>query len=286
MAHKNKSGEVIAYSAIMRDISDKLRSLDYQKALNAELEGTVKELERSNSDLDDFAYIASHDLRSPLRGIENLSRWILEDHENKLSQRSRDDMEKLQGRVLRLNNLLESLLQYSRAGRLQQDIGNVNFKELIAEIVDVLAPPEAYKVTVNAEVETLSTKRSPFKTVLMNLIGNAIKHRINDTGNVHIDLKIVNEWAHVNVMDDGEGIPEKHHERIFGMFKTLKSRDKKESSGMGLAIVKKIVEREGGKIRVRNNTGQGVSFSFEWPLHVSKNKGLLLVKKSEPQVLQ
>ena len=286
MTHKNAYGSTIAYSAIMRDISDKIRSIDYQKALNSQLEETVRELERSNSDLDDFAYIASHDLRSPLRGIENLSRWILEDQDTKLSQRSSADMEKLQGRVHRLNNLLESLLQYSRAGRLEQDIGIINFRNLVAEIVDFLAPPKEYKVIITSEVEVLSIKCSPFKTVLMNLIGNAMKHRVSDQGMVSISLKANQDWLKISVSDDGEGIPKKHHERIFGMFKTLKSRDKKESSGMGLAIVKKIVEREGGKITVKNNDVQGVCFTFDWPMHASVGKNSLPLSKNEINTLQ
>ncbi|MFK7827281.1 MAG: ATP-binding protein [Oligoflexales bacterium] len=286
ITHKNAYGSNIAYSAILRDISDKIRNIDHQKALNSRLEDTIKELERSNSDLDDFAYIASHDLRSPLRGIDNLSRWVLEDQDNKLSRRSKEDMEKLQGRVQRLNNLLESLLQYSRAGRLEQDIGIINFREMVTEIVDFLSPPKEYTFSISTDMKVISIKHSPFKTVLMNLIGNAIKHRISDQGKVSIYLLAEKEWLRISVSDDGEGIPEKHHERIFGMFKTLKSRDRKESSGMGLAIVKKIVEREGGKIQVRNNKPSGVCFTFEWPVHANISETLAPTKNNEIGLLQ
>ena len=265
MIHRDIDGRIIAFSAIMRDISDKLRNIDYQKALNLQLEHTVKELERSNSDLDHFTYIAGHDLRSPLRGIENLSRWILEDKGNTLSQRSKEDMVKLQDRARKLHKLLEGLLRYSRVDRLEQSIGSVSPHSFIGEIIDFIAPPDGYKVEVSSVVETISIKCAPFKTVLMNLIGNAVKHRTSDQGKVEVHVKEDNDWIRIHVSDDGEGIPEKHHKRIFEMFKTLKSPDNDESSGIGLAIVKKVVEREGGKISVKNNAGAGVTFSLDWP---------------------
>ena len=223
------------------------------------------DLERTNRELDAFAYVASHDLKAPLRAIDNLSSWIVEDAGEVLPDLSRQHLEKLQQRVMRMDKLIDNLLQYSRAGRINHENEQVACQTLIQEIIDLLAPENGFRVTIEGKMPVLETDRVPLRQVLMNLIGNAIKHHDRSDGQVKVSVRDSGTAVKFLVEDDGPGIPAQFHERIFAMFQTLRPRDEVEGSGMGLALVKKIVETRGGRIEVASTPGCGSSFRFTWP---------------------
>jgi signal transduction histidine kinase len=223
------------------------------------------DLERSNRELDEFAYVASHDLRSPLQGIKNLAKWIEEDNAGVLHEQSLRHLRQMQQRVARLERLLDDLLQYSRAGRVFGELVEVDTRELIRETVGLLAPPSAFRVDLQGDMPTFVTAKVPLEQVFRNLINNAIKHHDRPDGRLEISCRENGAYYAFAVADDGPGIPPESQDQIFRMFETLKPRDAVEGSGMGLAIIKKIVESLGGRVGVESEPGQGARFWFTWP---------------------
>jgi PAS domain S-box-containing protein len=234
-----------------------------------ELRRQAQELARSDQELDDFAYIASHDLKTPLRGIENLSKWISEDSAEALSEASREHLRKLRQRIARLDRLLDDLLQYSRAGQQLGDVMPVQTGPLVRSVVELLTLPEGFVVTVDDNMPWLTTYKTPLELVFRNLIDNAVKHHDRTGGRIEVSAANQGRLVEFTIRDDGPGIPTEYHDLIFRMFQTLKPRDEVEGSGIGLAVVKKVVERQGGRVTVKPHNGRGTVFRFTWPNSVS-----------------
>ena len=227
---------------------------------------TITQLERRNKELDQFAYVVSHDLKAPLRGIESASRWIEEDMGQALPDNIREFLLLMRTRVHRMENLITGILDLARVGRTAQDQERVNLRELLTEILDSLAPPAGFRLELPGYLPTLITHRVQLQQVFTNLISNAIKYHDHPaTGTVQISAQEDQHYYTFTVADDGPGIAPEYHERIFVIFQTLTDRDTLESTGVGLAIVKKIIERQGGTIHVESAEGQGAIFTFTWP---------------------
>jgi PAS domain S-box-containing protein len=258
--------------AIIRDVTErqqteaKLQSRATELAqLNLSLATTNSLLHERNRELDQFAYVASHDLKAPLRAIANLSEWIEEDLNTQLPPENQMQMQLLRARVQRMDALIDGLLEYSRAGRVKIPTETVDLKALIVEVVDLLSPPPSFQVEIASEIPTLMARRILLKQVLSNLIDNAIKHHPRSDGQIKITVEEQEDEYQFSISDDGEGIDPLYHEKIFVIFQTLQARDDYESTGVGLSIVRKIVEAEGGSVRVESQLGQGTIFSFTWP---------------------
>ncbi len=240
-------------------------SRSYQRK-SEELAENVERLKVSNQDLEQFAYAASHDLKSPLRSIDNLAEWIEGDLKAVMSDENKKQMTLLRNRVCRLEALLEGLLQYSRVGRQSATIEFVDLQSIVDEIVDLLDLPASFTVDVVTELPQMYTAKAPLHQVLTNLVGNAIKHHDRDEGRVEISVKDLGDFVEIAVTDDGPGIEEEYHDRIFQLYQTLKPRDKVEGSGLGLTMVSKQVEAQDGTITVESTKGQrGTTFRFTWP---------------------
>lgn len=247
------------FAGTIRDISER-------KAREAQLIKRGEELEESNRQLDEFAYVASHDLRAPLRAIDNLASWITEDASDELNEESKRHLALLGQRVHRMDRLLDELLQYSRVGRVQHEAETVDTQELTREIADLFPLPEGFSIDIDPDMPALFTLKVPLEQVLRNLIGNAIKHHDKADGRVRVSATQNGQTCRFTVRDDGPGIPAKYHDKVFKMFQSLQPRDQVESTGMGLALVKKIVENQGGEIQVISEEGQrGATFEFTWP---------------------
>ena len=229
------------------------------------------ELERSNRELDQFAYVASHDLKAPLRAIALLAEWITEDATPVLSPASLAHLVKLNGRVRRLDKLLDDLLDYSRAGRTHDEPELVDTRQLVKSTIELLNLPPGFTVLLPDAMPVLVTECVPLEAVFRNLIQNACKHhdrpeqgRVTITATeLHTDQGDAILFA---VADDGPGIPPEYHDRVFTLFQTLQPRDQVEGSGIGLSIVKKTVESRGGAVRLESQPGSGATFYFTWPL--------------------
>jgi len=224
-----------------------------------------QQLERSNRDLEDFAYIASHDLKTPLSGIKSAALWLEEDLHD-LSDETRKLLRLMRSRINRMETLLDDLLTFSRVGRTDTAVSETKLAEIFDSIVEVLNPPEHIHVRVKGELPVIVTAGAQLEQVLRNLINNAIKHHDKQNGEVVLSANRVGDFVEFIVRDDGPGILPQFHEKIFQLFQTLKRRDEVESTGMGLTIVKKLVERQNCRIAVHSEgNGTGTEFRFRWP---------------------
>jgi signal transduction histidine kinase/CheY-like chemotaxis protein len=222
-------------------------------------------LEDRNQELDDFSHVASHDLQAPLRGISNLAEWLVSDLEGKLPIENQQQLHLIQSRVIQMNTLINGLLRYARVGRENIDYVTIDLSDLIAEVVDLLDPPPGFKIQFPLNLPTIETQVLLLKQVLSNLIGNAIKYHDHPNGKVEILVEDYESCLHFKVIDDGLGIAPENHKKIFNIFQTLVSREDLKGTGIGLTIVKKIVESRGGTVWVESELGKGSTFSFTWP---------------------
>ena len=229
------------------------------------------ELERSNQELDQFAYVASHDLKAPLRVIDNASRWLEEDLAAKLTEEDRENMVLLRSRVRRMEKLLDDLLAYSRLGKSGESGYRevVQVSEIVDDVVALLSPPSSIELKIAPQFADIHACRMPLQLVLYNLVNNAIKHHDRDSGTIELEADVHADHYSFTVRDDGPGIPPEYREAIFEMFHTLKPRDQVEGSGMGLALVKKAVENLGGQVWVHCEGERGAAFHFTWPRYES-----------------
>ncbi|HEY9645173.1 MAG TPA: ATP-binding protein [Chroococcidiopsis sp.] len=266
------------FIAIIRDVTERQQVEAMLKKRAEELTHlslmmvkTNATLEERNRELDQFAYVASHDLKAPLRAIANLSEWLEEDLMDRLPDTSKYQMQLLRGRVHRLEALINGLLEYSRVGRIQTPTELVNVEMLLVEVIDSLNPPPSCTIKIAPDMPTLHTQRLPLRQVFANLISNAIQH--GNRPDIHIWIRVSDRPSdyEFTVTDNGQGIAPDYHHKIFVIFQTLEARDTKESTGIGLAIVKKIVEGAGGTITLDSQLNQGATFRFTWPKYPSED---------------
>jgi light-regulated signal transduction histidine kinase (bacteriophytochrome) len=235
---------------------------------NSRLSLATNSLEKRNQELDDFACIASHDLQAPLRGISNLTDWLAEDLKDLLPLENQQQLDLIKSQVLQMSALLKGLLRFARVGREHIDVDMVDLGQLLAEVVEAIAPPPNFQVYFPTDVPTLTTQSLLLRQVFANLIDNAIKYHDRPDGKIEIlATKRENLWE-FTVVDDGPGIAPEHQKKIFSIFQTLTGQAGKgqtvKGSGVGLAIVQKIVESQGGSIWVESSLGKGSAFSFTW----------------------
>jgi PAS domain S-box-containing protein len=249
--HRAASGEVLGVLSLAIDTTDR--------------QAIQQELARSNRDLEQFAYVASHDLKAPLRAIEILVEWLQEDLRNFIGGEVQENLGLLRGRTARLHRLLDDLLAYSRAGRKPGAVADIDSRLLVEDLFVLLAPAETMTMTADYSLPVLHAHHAPLEQVLRNLINNAIKHHPTGKGSIRVYAQDKVDEVMFAVEDDGAGIPQEFSEKIFQMFQTLKPRDEIEGSGMGLAIVKRIVELQGGRIWFHGGPGGcGTVFKFTW----------------------
>lgn len=227
----------------------------------------TEELELKNKELDQFAYIVSHDLKAPLRGINNLSLFIEEDLGNNLDESIKENFEMMRGRVKRMELLINGILDYSRAGRVKQVVETFELKPMLDELVNSLSVDEKFKIIIPKDLPSITAERISFEQIFTNYISNGIKYNNNSEPTIIVSYKVNNDMYEFCVADNGEGIDEQFHEKVFVIFQTLQSRDTYESTGVGLAIVKKIVEDKGGKVWIESEKGKGAKFYFSWPIN-------------------
>lgn len=194
-----------------------------------------------------------------------MATWIEEDCGNKLDLLSRKNLQLLRERTRRMSGMIDGLLQYARAGRVNMEVEWVDTKELIQEIIDILNHDEQFTIIIHGSMPQLPTAKLLLSQVFSNLIANSMKHHHCKTGTIEIGVVDKGTFYEFFVADDGPGIEPVYFEKIFRIFQTLKPKDEAETTGIGLTIVKKIVESQNGKIEVDSELGKGARFSFTWP---------------------
>tara|TARA_B100000700_G_scaffold32344_1_gene30975 strand:+ start:2850 stop:4607 length:1758 start_codon:yes stop_codon:yes gene_type:complete len=223
-----------------------------------------EELSEANKELDRFAFVASHDLKAPLRGVAQLSEWIESDKENSLSATSKEYFSLLRSRILRLERLLNALLQYSRVDKKQQPEEVIDFEALVEETFNLNSPPKGFRLELDSNIGELVTDKESLSRVLGNIINNSVKHHDKENGTVSVSSTYTDKGVEIRVSDDGPGVAEEFKEKVFELFHTLRPRDEVEGSGLGLAIVRKIVEKRGGSCQIEQNLPRGVTFVIHW----------------------
>jgi PAS domain S-box-containing protein len=269
------------FLSVVEEIGDRKRIEAEREQAQAELNARARELSnvnlllvqaaallnQRNQELDQFVHIVSHDLKAPLRAVSNLSEWIETDLEGQLPPESEQQLQLLRARAQRMESMINGLLEYARAGRVEVATEVVEVAALLAEVIDSLDPPPTFKIQIEAPMPTLNTKRLLLSQVFANLIGNAIKHCDRPDCSLNISVQVKAEEYEFALKDDGPGIAPEHHDKVFTIFQTLNARHDTDSTGIGLSIVRKIVEAEGGTIRLASQVGVGTTFYFTWPKH-------------------
>lgn len=245
----------------LRENQQQIRTQNEQlQTINDSLEEKVQqrtsELKKSNEELEQFAYIASHDLKAPLRAIANLSAWIEEEIENP-NEEVKEYVRLMKSRVYRLEDLINGILEFSRVGRVNVEKTLIDLGEVIREVGETTIP-ENFELRI-ADIPKIHANKIRMIQVFENLISNAVKHHDKKSGLIEITYEETSDSHIVRVIDDGPGIDLKYHEKIFQIFQTLKSKDEVESTGIGLTIVKKIMDEHNGDVRIKSN-GRGCTF--------------------------
>ncbi|MBI4877122.1 MAG: hypothetical protein HY822_21010 [Acidobacteria bacterium] len=248
--------------ASSRELEAKVCELERARRRQGEL---LKEVESANRELNEFAYVVSHDLKAPLRGIAALASWISEDYAGRLDEAGREPLRLILSRTHRMHDLIDGVLQYSRVGRVRESREAVDLGQLVPGVVDLLALPPHIRVSVESPLPTVVAEKTRIAQVFQNLLGNAAQYSDKEAGEIRIGCSDQGGFWRLSVADNGPGIPEKHFERIFQIFQTLDARDQRGGAGVGLAIVKKVIEIHGGRAWVESQVGCGSTFFFTLP---------------------
>lgn len=264
--HPHEIGDMAKTLAVFsQHVDERKKSAQLLEQHQQELEKSNRQLALTNKELETFAYVASHDLKSPLRGIAQLSSWIDEDLDAEEFAEVAKHTQMLRNRIQRMEKLLDDMLIFYRAGRTDGNISRIDLAHMARELFDIQNTKKGLRLELGDDLPVFDSLSTPFEQILRNLFSNAIKHHDADEGTIRVEgRQLDRDFYQFSVIDDGPGIPARFQERVFGMFQTLKPRDEVEGSGMGLALIKKIIETYGGKISVYSD-GRGCRFTFTWP---------------------
>jgi PAS domain S-box-containing protein len=259
------NGEHIGFTGTLSDVTARVTA-------ETKLKSYTRDLERINAELDQFAYVVSHDLKAPLRAINNLSEWIEEDIADMLEGETKDQFRLLRGRVHRMENLINGILSYSRAGRIKTVKEKFQIRSLVDELCESFSTKKPLAFRIEGEPDTeIEAEKIALTQILQNLISNGIKYNDKPEIEITVGWKDLGHQFEFYVGDNGPGISPEFHERIFVIFQTLQARDEVESTGVGLAIVKKILDEKHSKIRIETAMGKGTTFLFTWPKNEAKD---------------
>ena len=261
-----------ANEVLESEITDRKNAEQALALLNKDLESTISELKRTNKELQEFAYITAHDLKTPLRGIGTLAYWLSTDYADKFDEEGQKQVKMLAERAKRADKLVDSILRYSNAGHDKEEHEQVNLNTALPEIICEIEPPGNIEITVENKLPVLMCQKTHIIQVFQNLLSNAIKHMDKDKGRINVGCIEENGFWKFSIADNGPGIEHKYYKKIFKIFQTLSPPDKTESTGIGLSVAKKIVKLNGGRIWVESNPGEGSTFFFTLPKSVVKQE--------------
>ena len=253
------AGEIFM-SAIMRKKSDERRNR------------LIRKIERTNHELEDFAYVVSHDLKAPLRGIGSLASWLHEDYHDKLGEAGREQLDLLKGRVERMNRLIDGILEYSRLGRRRDELEEVDITDVISVVTESIITDEDATVHLDTPMPVITADRIRIEQLFQNLISNSLKYNDKESCRIRVGAEKENDFWRFYVSDNGPGIDPKYFDKVFKIFQTLQVRDEDENTGVGLTLVKKIVQHYGGSVWLESEPGEGVTFYFTLPVSLESRE--------------
>jgi len=261
------------HQSIVSEIANQITIAIRQLQLNTKLANYTGELEQNvvertaqlvaaNQELDAFAYIVSHDLKAPIRGISQLAGWLTSDYVDRLDDDGRNLLRLMIGRTKRMHEMIEGILQYSRVGRVKENPTKIDLNVLVHQVVDLLSPPDGVTINIAPDLPILYGYEIRIRQVFQNLISNAIKYMGKPTGLVTLTWQDDETHWQFAITDTGQGIASQYHEKVFQLFQTLTPRDEVESTGIGLSLVRKIVELHNGRVWLESEVGKGSAFYF------------------------
>lgn len=250
-------------STIARAASQKLRTA--KEELEAAVVARTRELRATNQELDEFAYALTHDMKAPLRGIHRLTEWLVHDYAPQLGAEGLRLCGMLQERVRFLNEFVQGVLSYTRVGRERVAEVDVPLGPLLARIRDVLSPPPVIEWIVPESAPVIRGVPEYLHQIFQNLLDNAIRHLDRPGGRIEVRWCRRETGWEFTVADNGPGIPRRYHDKLFQAFQKLPSATGSPGTGIGLALVKRIVETRGGEVRLESEEGQGTTVRFFWP---------------------
>ncbi|MDD5327335.1 MAG: ATP-binding protein [Phycisphaerae bacterium] len=261
-----------------QEIVERKKAEEYIENLNKDLKSTVAMLTQSNRQLREFAHLAAHDLKTPLRGISTLAQWLVNDYKEKFDDAGRRQVDLLVERVERMNELVNAILEYSTIGRDRRKEHPVDLNRLVGTVLVETKPPANIKITINKKLPVVVCEETHLRQVFRRLLSNAIRFMDNPEGHITIDYTDKGDLWEFSVSDNGPGIAPQHFERIFQLFQMLNDSDQSKGGGKGLTFVRKVVELYGGQIWLTSEPGQGSTFFFTLPkaLEVINEKEQLL----------
>jgi predicted ATPase/signal transduction histidine kinase len=253
-------------------IAEMKRNQEQIQLFNEQLEARVvertAELNKVNEELKNFAYVVSHDLKAPLRAINQLAGWIEEDYAGAFDEDGKAQMTLLRSRAKKMHDMIDGILQYSRIGRIKETTEFVDLNSLVNEVVEALSPPPQIEIQVQADLPSVHVEKLRMYQVVQNLFDNAIKYNDKPQGLISLTYQEQdNEW-HFCVQDNGIGIDTPYQQKVFQLFQTLEPKDQHNNTGVGLSVVEKIINNWGGKIWLESELGQGCRFFFTLPKNV------------------
>ena len=265
---KDIRGAINGSQGIVYDITAKKELVALRKAeeklekMNKDLESAVRELQRMNKELHEFAHIAAHDLKTPLRAIGTLANWISTDYGDKFDEEGKEQVRLLVGKASQMSALVDDILQYSRLGQDDHKRQPIELNAILSEIIAGIAPPDNIEITVENDLPAIMCEETQIIQVFQNLLTNAVKYMDKPNGKIKVGFVEEEDSWKFSVADNGPGIDERYFEKIFKIFQTLSPRDGVESTGIGLSIVRKVAELNGGAAWVESEVGKGSTFFF------------------------
>jgi PAS domain S-box-containing protein len=251
----DKKGKILKYFAIEEDITNK-------KLMENQREELLVSLEKSNQELEDYALITSHDLKSPLRSIHSLITWIKEDNDKEFNEQTLKYLSLIENKVEKMDTLIEGILIYAKINKLDVFSEKVNLNQVVKSIIDIIYLPENIKIQINKKLPIVNGDRFRMQQLFQNIISNAVNYNDKIQGIVEIDYEEKKDCFIFSIKDNGPGIAKEYQSKIFEIFQSYTS-DNNKSTGLGLSIVKKIIEIYKGKVWLESELGLGTIFYIE-----------------------
>ncbi len=258
----DENKRIIGSIGIHLDITNQ-KQLELQKGV------LLEELEKSNENLQEYAHIVSHDLKSPLRSISALATWLYDDYNDVLDDSGKENLGLMQEKVASMDRLIHGILEYSTADNSALISTSVNLNEVISEIKDSIYIPEHVDLSIPTPLPIIDADRTKLHQLFQNIISNAVVHIEKENGLVEVLCQEKKAFYQFLVKDNGVGIPKKYHKKIFDIFQSI--GDNERSTGIGLSIVKKIVDRYQGEVWVESELGEGTQFYFTLKKELCQN---------------